>query len=79
MTSCTATASVKGQVVIPAPLRQKFAIHDGTRILIEDAGDRIVLRPINEAMFRQLRGSLKGKGALKALLDERARDRGRDA
>lgn len=47
--------------------------------LVEDAGDRIVLRPITEAMVKQLRGSLKGKGALAALLAERARDRELDA
>ncbi|MFN8423156.1 MAG: AbrB/MazE/SpoVT family DNA-binding domain-containing protein [Anaerolineae bacterium] len=78
MTSYTATASVKGQIVIPAPLRHKYAIHDGTRILVEDGGDRIVLRPITEAMVRELRGSLKGKGALAALLAERAADRERE-
>lgn len=79
MAAYTATASVKGQIVIPAPLRQKYAIHDGTRILVEDAGDRIVLRPVTEAMVKQLRGSLKGKGALQALLAERAHDREHDA
>ena len=75
----TATASVKGQIVIPAALRQKYAIHDGTRILVEDAGDRIVLRPVTAAMVKRLRGSLKGKGALQTLLAEREHDREHDA
>jgi AbrB family looped-hinge helix DNA binding protein len=74
MSSYTTTASVKGQVVIPAALRRKYAIQEGTRILIQDEGDRIVLRPVTLALLMQLRGSLKGRGALQALLDERAWD-----
>lgn len=79
MSSYTTTASVKGQIVIPAALRRKYAIRDGTRILVEDQGDRIVLRPVTEAMLEQLRGSLKGKAALRELMTERAWDTEHDA
>lgn len=77
MATHTVTASVDGQIIIPAPLLKKYTIHDGTRILVEDAGDHIVLRPITDEMVRQVRGSLKGKGAFDVLLAARAHDRER--
>ncbi|MEO8084340.1 MAG: AbrB/MazE/SpoVT family DNA-binding domain-containing protein [Ardenticatenales bacterium] len=64
---------------IPAALRHKYAIRDGTRILVEDAGDRIVLRPVTDVMVRKLRGSLKGGGALQTLLEGRLAERKREA
>jgi AbrB family looped-hinge helix DNA binding protein len=64
-------ANAKGQIIIPAILRRKYGIKVGTRIVISDNGDSIVLKPITEAYLKKLQGSLKGKGALKTLLDER--------
>ena len=64
-------ATAKGQIVIPATLRQKYGIKEGTRIVISDNGDSIVLKPITEEYLKKLQGSLKGKGALKALLNEK--------
>jgi AbrB family looped-hinge helix DNA binding protein len=69
------TATAKGQIVIPAPLRRKYGIREGTRIRIVDEGDRIVLRPLTPEYVRKLRGVLKGGGALKALSEERRRER----
>lgn len=69
MTTYTATASVKGQMVIPVELRRKYGIDAGTRIRILDTGHEILLQPLNEAYYRELRGSLPGKKALKALLE----------
>ena len=68
-------STVKGQIVIPAALRKKYGIKDGTKIIITDVGDAIVLKPVTEQYLRNLQGSLKGKGGLKVLLEERARDR----
>ncbi len=70
-------ATVKGQIVIPASLRRKYGIKDGTKIIITDIGDAIVLKPVTEQYLRNLQGSLKGKGGLKVLLEERAKDKGR--
>lgn len=64
-------ATAKGQIVIPAILRRKYGIKEGTRIVIVDNGDSIVLKPITEQYLKKLQGSLKGKGALKMLLNER--------
>lgn len=67
--------TVKGQVVIPRWLRQEFDIEEGTRALVYQEGDAIVLRPITPRQIKNLRGSLKGSGVLKALMDDRKRER----
>lgn len=71
-------ATVKGQIVIPATLRRKYGIKNGTKIIITDVGDAIVLKPVTEQYLRNLQGSLKGKGGLKTLMDERNKDKARD-
>jgi AbrB family looped-hinge helix DNA binding protein len=68
-------ATIKGQIVIPAALRRKYGIKSGTKIIVTDAGDGIVLKPVTEQYLKGLQGSLKGKGGLKILLEERAKDR----
>jgi AbrB family looped-hinge helix DNA binding protein len=70
-------ATVKGQIVIPASLRRKYGIKNGTKIIVTDAGDSIVLKPVTEQYLKNLQGSLKGKGGLKNLLAERQKDKER--
>jgi AbrB family looped-hinge helix DNA binding protein len=70
-------STVKGQIVIPASLRRKYGIKKGTKIIITDNGDSIILKPVTEQYLRNLQGSLKGKGGLKVLMDERRKDRER--
>jgi AbrB family looped-hinge helix DNA binding protein len=71
-------ATVKGQIVIPAALRRKYGIKNGTKIIVTDIGDAIVLKPVTEQYLRNLQGSLKGKGGLKMLLAERREDKARE-
>jgi len=70
-------ATVKGQIVIPASVRRKLGIKQGTRIQIEfdEEKRRIILTPITREYIHSLRGSLKGKGLLKALMEDRAREK----
>ena len=70
-------ATVKGQVLIPAALRKKYGITEGTKIAIFDNGDEIILRPMTHERIKKLRGSLKGSGALEVLLEEREKDKQR--
>jgi AbrB family looped-hinge helix DNA binding protein len=70
--------TVKGQIVIPAALRRKYGIKNGTKIIVTDNGDAIILKPMTEQYLRNLQGSLKGKGGLKVLLDERRKDKERE-
>jgi AbrB family looped-hinge helix DNA binding protein len=67
--------SVKGQVVIPSWLRRVFEIGEGTRALVYQEGDAIILKPITPGHIKNLRGSLKGSGVLKSLMNDRKRER----
>jgi AbrB family looped-hinge helix DNA binding protein len=67
--------SVKGQVVIPRRLRQEFEIEEGTRAYVQATPQGILIKPITRTYIKSLRGSLKGKGALKALMDDRKREK----
>lgn len=69
--------TIKGQITIPADLRQKYGIKAGTRIHIEvdEKANRIILTPITSGYIHSLRGSLKGGGAPKVLEAERRRER----
>jgi len=75
MKTDTVVFTVKGQVVIPRWLRKEFEIDEGTRAQVYAEGDHVVLKPITAKYLRSLRGSLKGRGVLKALMDDRKRER----
>ena len=64
MQNAFTTLSSKGQVVIPAELREKLGIEAGTRMSVRIEKDQLILVPINEAYIRSLRGSLKGPDSL---------------
>jgi AbrB family looped-hinge helix DNA binding protein len=72
-----ATATSKGQIVIPSSVRRKFGIKEGTRIRIEvdDKAQTIILKPITREYVHSLRGKHKGKGLLRALMAEKKRER----
>ena len=70
------TVTTKGQLVIPSKLRRKYAITKGTQVAFLEQENRLVLQPLTPEFIRSLRGSLKGDpSALKALLEDRKRDR----
>lgn len=71
------TATVKGQIVIPASLRRRFGIKEGTRIQIEADEERhlIVLKPITREYIHSVRGRYRGKGLVKALMAEKQSER----
>jgi AbrB family looped-hinge helix DNA binding protein len=64
-----------GRVVIPRWLRDELGIVGGTRALVYKEGDAIVLKPITSRHIKNLRGTLKGSGVLKSLMDGRERER----
>jgi len=68
--------TVKGQVVIPAPLRRRFGIKKGTLVSFTEENGHIVVQPVTREFIRGLRGSLSsGPSPLKHLLEERKRER----
>lgn len=71
-------ATSKGRIVIPAMLRKKYGIKNGTKIIFTDIGNAIVLKPVTEQYLKSLQGSLKGKCGLKTLMGERSKDTERE-
>jgi AbrB family looped-hinge helix DNA binding protein len=67
-------ATTKGQVVIPAALRRKYGIKAGTKLIVTEQDNGILLKPVTEESLKALQGALKGQGVLKALLDARKED-----
>lgn len=65
----------KGQVVIPARFRRDFQIEDGTKASVVATDEGILLRPITRAYIKSLRGSLKGRGVMKAMMADRKQER----
>ena len=70
------TVTTKGQLVIPAKLRRKYAIRRGTQVAFVEEENRLILQPLTPEFIRSLRGSLRGEpSALKILHEQRKRDR----
>ena len=67
--------SVKGQVVIPRRLRKEFEIEEGTRAYVESTPEGILIKPVTAKFIRSLRGSLKGNGVMKAMMEDRKAER----
>jgi AbrB family looped-hinge helix DNA binding protein len=74
--------SSKGQVVIPAELREKFELVKGTPATWSEDQGRLVLTPITERRLNEIRGFLKpapGTGSMfEDLFAERERERKRE-
>jgi AbrB family looped-hinge helix DNA binding protein len=71
----TVTFTAKGQVVIPRKFRKEFEIEEGTKAAVITTPEGILLKPITRSYFRSLRGSLRGKGVLKAMTGDRKCER----
>ena len=71
------TSTIKGQIVIPSSVRRMFGIKEGTRIQIDtdEKTHHIILTPITRDYIFSLRGKYKGKGLMKALMDEKQKER----
>jgi AbrB family looped-hinge helix DNA binding protein len=70
------TVTTKGQLVIPARLRKKYSIREGTKVAFVEDNGRLILQPITSDFIRRIRGSLKGKpSALDYLLKSRRDER----
>jgi AbrB family looped-hinge helix DNA binding protein len=54
--------SSKGQIVIPAELRRRYGMKNGTSVRYESVREGILIKPITESAIRQARGILAGKG-----------------
>jgi AbrB family looped-hinge helix DNA binding protein len=74
--------SSKGQVVIPAELREQLGLKKGTPATWSEEHGRLVLTPINERLLDEIQGFLRpGQGEVsvfEASFEERERERRRE-
>jgi AbrB family looped-hinge helix DNA binding protein len=82
MSSYRTVISSKGQVVIPAELREQFGLEKGTPATWTEEKGRLVLTPITAQRIREIRGFLKPKAGEPSMFEghlaERERERQRE-
>lgn len=75
MASHTTSISTKGQLVIPAEIREALQIKPGTRFAVLQERNQIILRPINKQFVDDLQGITAGRpSGTDMLLKERRED-----
>ncbi|MGC2638830.1 MAG: AbrB/MazE/SpoVT family DNA-binding domain-containing protein [Acidobacteriaceae bacterium] len=62
MATHCARVSAKGQLVIPADLREELRLSPGTEVSIQRQGNTLVLRPITPQFIQSLAGCTQGAG-----------------
>jgi AbrB family looped-hinge helix DNA binding protein len=77
------TVSSKGQLVIPAAIREELGIEPGTRVAVRREGPELILKPetlaAKLAMIKKMRGIAAGGPSLcDELLEDRRRERERE-
>jgi len=55
----TAVISSKGQIVIPANLRRRYRLQEGTTVVFQEERGRLVLEPNTYQAIYALQGSLR--------------------
>lgn len=78
-----AVVSTKGQMVIPAAIRESLGIEPGTRVAIRQQGTEVVLRPetlaAKLALIEKMYGCTSGNpSGTDILLEDRRHDRERE-
>ena len=70
--------SKRGQTVVPAPIRKRYHIHEGDRLVWVDDGKSIKVIPVPAKALEALRGRGKDETLLKKLLTDRKEARSRE-
>lgn len=72
----------KGRVVIPASLRRKYGLKEGTRLNFVEEEGRFVVQPVTREYIDSFCGIFKSKpgekSAVQELLEDRAAERARE-
>lgn len=74
----TAVMSSKGQIVIPAALRKRYRLREGTTLVFQEERGRLVLEPNDYQAIYALEGSLRGFPLEASLEEERRAERRRE-
>lgn len=78
MTTYRTTVSSKGQVVVPAELREQLGLKKGTRATWTHEKGRLILMPITERILDEIQGFLKPRPGQPSMFDEHFKDRERE-
>ncbi len=78
MTAYRTVVSSKGQVVIPAELRQQLGLEKGTRATWSAERGRLVLTPMTEKRLDEIMGFLKPAPGEPSMFDEIFAERERE-
>jgi AbrB family looped-hinge helix DNA binding protein len=70
--------SSKGQIVIPANLRKRYGLTEGTTVVFHEDRGRLVLAPSNHHAIYALQGSLAGFPLEQDLAEERRAEQKRE-
>lgn len=73
----TAVMSSKGQIVIPAGLRKRYGLHEGTTVVFQEEKGRLILEAGSFEEIYALQGSLRGLPLEADLESERRAERRR--
>jgi AbrB family looped-hinge helix DNA binding protein len=55
----TSVLTIKGQLLIPKRIRNKYGIKSGVKVIFEDTDNGVIIRPMNEAYFESFAGKFK--------------------
>ena len=70
--SLTTTVSTKGQVILPSAVRRRRAWSAGTRLIVEETAEGVLLRPASafaETRPEDVFGSLPSSGGAKTVAE----------
>jgi AbrB family looped-hinge helix DNA binding protein len=70
--------SSKGQVIIPAELRDEFGLAKGTRAMWTKEKGRLILTPITDRLLDEIQGCLKPRPGEPTMFDELFAERERE-
>jgi AbrB family looped-hinge helix DNA binding protein len=76
--AATAVISSKGQIVIPATLRRRYRLTEGTTVVFQEERGRLVLEPSDFSAILSLEGTLKDFPLERTLQEERAKERAKE-
>ena len=69
----------RGQTAIPAAIRKRYQIDNGTHLVWLDDGETIRVVPVTDNPLQSLRGRGRGRKLTERLLSERRKDRDRES
>ena len=72
----TSVVTIKGQIVVPAKIRQQFGIKKGTKVAFIEQDGKLIMQPLDKSYFESLAGILGTEGELlKSLMEDKRKER----